>query len=654
MDKGARLSFDGAGVVTAWSFSLQQLTGVQAEDAIGKTYSDLIAPLSLTDEYRAAALACVANVWEHGAVYSPEDALVADEDICHVSYVTKFALPLPTRSPEFGAKFFVELIVEPYDYAARGEVADPAARGEVKGHEFTLRYQKDAAAPKLAYLCEKAAGGAPTLADGSLDMRGSAEPDAAVDAADWTVDTADGVPAPQAEVARRPFAPLSSAPSLLGRALLREVVDTLWRTTAAGRTRRFTFSKRYDEVAPEAYAECVAALGGQAVVGAKVIARQLSWCLWLPKLPPRGLRSVVDSEMLRQRGAFDSDAKFLLAGMAELDGDGHAAVVPFCALEDRDKLMLTIRIDVDEVGSQCCLRGESPMGPRSATIEVAGCLSMHQLHRAVVVTFGLKNGGNGACHAWDYATHGGYSGLAGVSPTVCDDNYCMTSFRQRVQRNNASYIDFDAPNAQRVTSLQTGRLIVCEHRIAAAAVFCRPGATAGLTDGFTRYGTDYKLALERCNYRETPGPPKCLRSVRRIDEDDWTVAKATDALQKDSYLRRRRLDVSDDAAFRPRLMRNIDFYNSGGGEPLAVRCRGVDGAPLACLGEAPNRDVDGDFETADYFEDDPERRAQLPKRFLKGTWGNEDYLMPNHDDDDDDDDCLYPRPPTKRKRNGEP
>jgi hypothetical protein len=237
MDKGARLSFDGAGVVTAWSLALQQLTGVPAEAAVGKAYSDLIAPLSLTDAYRAAAIACVVNVWEHGAVYSPEDALVADEGLCSVSQVRKFALPLPTRSPEFGAKFFVELIVEPAEN--RGQInADSAARGEVEGSEFTLRYQKGAAAPTLAYLCEKAAGGAPTLADGSLDTRGPAS-DAAVDAA-------DGVPA--TEVARRPFAPLSSAPSLLGRALLREVVDTLWRTTAAGRTRRFTFSKRYDEV----------------------------------------------------------------------------------------------------------------------------------------------------------------------------------------------------------------------------------------------------------------------------------------------------------------------------------------------------------------------------------------------------------------------
>lgn len=277
----ARLSVDVGGVVQEWSQSLVELTGLAAADVIGRTYGNLIEDLPLTDEYRAAALACVACVAEHGMLsrrkakqgYRNED-YGKDREGSEGDLITEFPLPLPLVTSMVqgcldGCIYYVELRVGAIDGGLEQASYEFGGR---KPATFTLR-KKDPPVPTLVEICERVVPRA-TGEDGSL-LAAADEEETPVKAGEAKTADEDRVHAARSAWARG-LAPRE-------RAFLREAVDAarVSHSSVDYRRRAYVFSRNYRDELPELYATVVEALGGAEEVCDTVKGKQLRW---LPKI----------------------------------------------------------------------------------------------------------------------------------------------------------------------------------------------------------------------------------------------------------------------------------------------------------------------------------------------------------------------------------
>ena len=201
---------DATSRITAWNRALGDLTGLRRAEVVGRTYSELIEPLCLSDAYRATAIARIACACRGDG--GDEDGGAGDDDAPYggpgddsrnpfnpfsganvrrreaarrARAVFPLPLPLGAASAKNAPHCWVELLVaagaeldkldislDSSSHSGNPGLRWASAPGWLGGCEFVLRITEPV--PSLRELCERATGGALTAEDGSLNERGDA------------------------------------------------------------------------------------------------------------------------------------------------------------------------------------------------------------------------------------------------------------------------------------------------------------------------------------------------------------------------------------------------------------------------------------------------------------------------------------------------
>jgi hypothetical protein len=603
----ARLQLDDDGCVVDWDLCMTALTGFTKEEVVGLSYASLIAPLRLSDAYRAAVLEWV------GARRGPS----IDGPFLHG---WKIPLPLPLRD---GGGRWIELLA--------WWTAPTKSGSWLAGREFSLRAAllpaTVAAAPEGTAF-DRVPDDAFEVALGALSYR-----ERVVLAA-----TCAGL--------RERLKPRPIATDVERRCLL-EVVDVVRRALdlPGKQSQKSEFSANWSAALPALHARVVAALGGVKYI--KMSAGKQGVDKWTVSLPDASGRSAFSGLLL------ELTARLLRSDAGVGSRPASAAVMPDVFEAPPDLTCLQVHIEYF-LSPKKRAWGDDAWAPAAdwCRVVVPATLNMHQFHRVVVQAMTCGDSPGGSCRTWS-STMGQFS-VQVDDPTADWHETCLKEgLRQRLSLGGGAI-------ALHVNGwLHCDPFRACEHRTCLGAVLYRRGARLTLMDGTYDKSPDYRITLEDA-YAVEPRPglldgrnvglARCLKGkASRGVQPRWSEEAANAQLRTDkAYLRKSlwRDDATGSSLALPWCATRDSVFSSKP-TPLPLRLVAPDFRPVALAGEpplpaspdAPECAPGGAFQR--YISGDPERVKTKYCWDRGGKWcynsgdGGEET-----DDVDSDDDAL--------------